>query len=68
MVKPTIANKNTKEQKTMIKKSNLEQYKQVRKEYLKGKLTDEQWYEFCVKCLDELLVENEKVLEKLKNI
>ena len=52
----------------MIKKSNLEQYKQVRKEYLKGKLTDEQWYEFCVECLDELLVENEKVLERLKNI
>ena len=52
----------------MTKKSNLEQYKQVRKEYLKGRLTDEQWYEFCVECLDELLVENEKVLERLKNI
>lgn len=52
----------------MTKKSSLEQYKQVRKEYLKGKLTDEQWYDFCMKCLDELFVENEKVLEKLKNI
>ena len=52
----------------MIKKSNLDRYKQVRKEYLKGKLTDDQWYAFCMKCLDELLVENEKVLERLKNI
>lgn len=52
----------------MTNKSNLEQYNKMRKEYLKGKLTDEQWYEFCTKCLDELLVENEKVLEKLKNI
>lgn len=52
----------------MTNKSSLEQYKQMRKEYLKGKLTDEQWYEFCMKCFDELLVENEKVLEKLKNI
>ena len=52
----------------MIKKSNLEKYNKVRKEYLKGKLTDEQWYAFCMKCLDELLVENERVLERLKNI
>lgn len=51
----------------MTKKSNLERYNKVRKEYLKGKLTADQWYQFCMKCLDELLVENEKVLEKLKN-
>lgn len=51
----------------MTKKSNLEKYNKVRKEYLKGKLTDEQWYDFCILCLEELLVENEKVLEKLKN-
>ena len=51
----------------MTKKPNLEQYNKVRKEYLKGKLTDEQWQEFCAQCLDELLSENEKVLEKLKN-
>ena len=52
----------------MTKKSNLDKYNKVRKEYLKGKLTDEQWYQFCMKCLDELLIENEKVLERLKNI
>ena len=50
----------------MTKKSNLDRYHQKHKEYLKGKLTDEQWYQFCLKCLDELLVENVKVLEKLK--
>lgn len=68
MAKPTTANKNTKEQEMMIKKSNLDKYNKVRKEYLKGRLTDEQWYQFCMKCLDELLTENEKVLERLKNI
>ncbi len=51
----------------MTKKSNLEKYSKMRKEYLKGRLTAEQWQEFCILCLEELLSENEKVLEKLKN-
>jgi hypothetical protein len=67
MAKPTTANKNTKEQEMMTKKSNLEQYSKKRKEYLRGKLTDEEWQELCILCLEELLSENEKVLEKLKN-
>lgn len=51
----------------MTKKSNLEQYSKKRKEYLRGKLSDEEWQELCILCLEELLSENEKVLEKLKN-
>lgn len=44
----------------MTNKSNLEQYNKMRKEYLKGKLTKEQWNDFCQKCLDEILKEIEK--------
>jgi hypothetical protein len=48
--------------------TNLEQYNKMYKKYLKGKLTDEEWLRFCDRCLEELLIENEKVLERLKNI
>ena len=46
--------------------ANLEQYKKMHNKYLKGKLTDEEWLHFCDLCLDELLIENEKIFEKLK--
>ena len=63
MVKPTIANKNTK-----IKKTNLEQYSKMRKQFLNGKMSADEWDTFCMKCLDELLRDNSETLKKLKNI
>ena len=62
MAKRIIVKRNTK-----IKITNLEQYGKKYQDYQKGKMTTEEWYEFCMACLDELLIENSKSLEKLNN-
>lgn len=43
-------------------------YNVVKSWYDDGIITTENWQEFCVICLEELMTKNEKVLDRLKNI
>ena len=63
MVKRTHGKTNIK-----IKTSKLSQYDKIKVQYLKGKITDDEWDIFCMECLDELLRDNAETLKKLKNI
>ena len=63
MVKRTHGKTNIK-----IKTSKLSQYDKIKVQYLKGKITDDEWDTFCMECLDELLRDNAETLKKLKNI
>lgn len=41
-------------------------YDKVKKQYLEGLITDTQWEQFCMKCNEQLMVENQNVLLRLK--
>lgn len=43
-------------------------YNVVKSWYDDGIITTENWQEFCVICLEEIMKKNEKVLDRLKNI
>lgn len=43
-------------------------YNIVKSWYDDGIITTENWQEFCVICLEEIMKENEKVLDRLKNV
>ena len=43
-------------------------YNVVKSWYDDGIITTENWQEFCVICLEELMTKNEKVLDRLKNM
>ena len=46
----------------------LNQYEVMREKYIKGEITNMQWFMFCENCLEELMQENRQVLENLKNM
>lgn len=49
-------------------KKNIRYYKFVKRLALMGLIKKETWQNFCKACLKELMEENEKILERLKNI
>ena len=49
----------------MLKK--IDNYAMMYQAYQNGDLTEEQWNDYCLGCLEELINDNKKVLEKLKN-
>ena len=67
MAKPTTANKNTRE-RTMIKMlKKIDNYAMMYQAYQNGDLTQEQWDNYCLGCLEELMNDNKEILKRLKN-
>lgn len=65
MARLTRENKNTRERK-VNKMDYIAIYDKVKKQYLEGLITDTQWEQFCMKCNEQLMVENQNVLLRLK--
>lgn len=42
-------------------------YDEMRHKFLTNKITEKQWNEFCMLCLDELMKCNKEQLERMKN-
>lgn len=41
-------------------------YDKVRNAYLNGKISETEWADFCMKCSEQLMIENKNVLLRLK--
>ena len=65
MARLTRETKSTKERK-VNKMDYIAIYDKVKKQYLEGLITDTQWEQFCMKCNEQLMVENQNVLLRLK--
>ena len=66
MVKPTTANKNTKERIMIKMLKKIDNYAMMHQAYQNGDLTQEQWDNYCLGCLQELMNDNKEILKRLK--
>ena len=67
MARPIIANKNTKERNKvnkMLKK--IDNYSMMYQAFQNNEITEQQWNDFCLGCLQELMIDNKEILKKLK--
>jgi hypothetical protein len=65
MARLTRETKSTKERK-VNKMDYIAIYNKVKRWYLEGLITDTQWERFCMKCNEQLMIENKDVLLRLK--
>lgn len=66
MAKPTTANKNTKERKANRMLKKIDNYAMMYQAFQNGDLTEQQWNEYCLQCLQELMIDNKEILKRLK--
>ena len=67
MAKPTTANKNTRERIMIKMLKKIDNYAMMYQAYQNGDLTQEQWDNYCLGCLEELMNDNKEILKRLKN-
>ena len=65
MARLTQESKNTKVERnrTML----IDKYYDMKKKLDQKKISNKQWQDFCQGCLEELMIKNRDVLERLKN-
>ena len=65
MARLTQESKNTKVERnrTML----INKYYEMKKKLDQKKISNQQWQDFCQGCLEELMIKNRDVLERLKN-
>jgi hypothetical protein len=68
MAKPTTAKENTRERNKVSKMlKKIDNYAMMYQAYQNGDLTQEQWDNYCLGCLEELMNDNKEILKRLKN-